>query len=335
MNAIQKILDAPILRNEENNNFSYDEFIQINADLFKKELSKIEQPILQEKRKIMEQFTKHNIEDRKKEFDTLETFIILCIEVGKKFNHTYRSKAIQEQNLVFDIIVKHHARACRIAQEMLILLKSGFADGAYARWRTLHELNVTAQFIYKHGQECAERYDFYKVIENYSSAKQYKEYEDRLNGRGPTDEELKNLKNLQDKLIKKYGKSFKNSYGWACPFIHNEEKCKSNDKLKITFVDIEKDVNLDHLRPYYKWSSQNIHASPEGLSPRLGLSEATEDIPFVGQSNSRMGLSMHSLALSLGQVTYVFLLMEETKYSHAIMKALSDIKNDIGEMVKN
>lgn len=52
----------------------------------------------------------------------------------------------------FDLVVRHHARACHIANEILCLLKNGFADAAQARWRALHEVAATAMFIAKHGK---------------------------------------------------------------------------------------------------------------------------------------------------------------------------------------
>jgi len=40
-----------------------------------------------------------------------------------------------------------HARACQQYAEVICLVKAGFADGAFARWRSLYELTVVAQFI--------------------------------------------------------------------------------------------------------------------------------------------------------------------------------------------
>ena len=62
-------------------------------------------------------------------FDPLETFIVICTEAGENFNNSYRLKAVTENDVVFDAVVRHHARACHIAQEIICLLKSGFADG--------------------------------------------------------------------------------------------------------------------------------------------------------------------------------------------------------------
>ncbi|HTC68987.1 MAG TPA: DUF5677 domain-containing protein, partial [Acidothermaceae bacterium] len=50
------------------------------------------------------------------------------------------------------------ARACRIVEEGLALLKAGFGPGASSRWRALYEIAVVATFIGQHGAETATRY---------------------------------------------------------------------------------------------------------------------------------------------------------------------------------
>ena len=42
-------------------------------------------------------------------------------------------------------------------------------------------------------------------------------------------------------------------------------------KQDLNFSDIERAVRLDHLRPYYKLASHNVHANPKGMLFRLGL----------------------------------------------------------------
>jgi hypothetical protein len=204
---------------------------EIVEQLFKKVLES-EEEILSTKRNVINVFITNNCERWKVGFDRLESLILLCIEIGEQFNKTYRSKAVKDDNLVFDTLVKHHARACLTAQEILYLLKGGFADAALARWRTLHEVHVTTRFIEKHGHDCAERFYYHGYIEKYKAAFQMSEYEDRLNTEGPTEDELNELKKIKDKLIAKYGKSFAKENGWACPYIYPDIDCDNEDKKK-------------------------------------------------------------------------------------------------------
>jgi hypothetical protein len=51
-----------------------------------------------------------------------------------------------------------HGRACQEYLEILALMRGGFADGAFARWRSLYELACVASFIEMHGEAVAEQF---------------------------------------------------------------------------------------------------------------------------------------------------------------------------------
>ena len=51
-----------------------------------------------------------------------------------------------------------NGRAIQVANEIFVLMKNGYADAAYARFRTLYELSVIADFIDKHGDNVAKAY---------------------------------------------------------------------------------------------------------------------------------------------------------------------------------
>ena len=131
---------------------------------------------------------------------------LIEVSNSEKFNQYYRPKAVENNDIVFDIVIRHHARACHIAQEILCLLKSGFSDAAHARWRALHEVNCTAMFIAKHGQECAERFYFHDVVDSYDAMCEHKKHEERLQEKGPSQDEIDDCKSQYDRLVKKYGK---------------------------------------------------------------------------------------------------------------------------------
>lgn len=55
--------------------------------------------------------------------------------------------------------MKHiHGRSMQIYLEIITLMKNGFADGAYARWRSLYELSIIAAFITEHGESVAKKF---------------------------------------------------------------------------------------------------------------------------------------------------------------------------------
>lgn len=278
--------------------------------------------MLEEHRALSEEFVAGNIRRWAEAFDFLETLIVICTESGEEFNKSYRPKAVSESDLVFDLVVRHHARACHIAQEILCLLKNGFADAAHARWRALHEVTATAMFIAKHGKECAERFYFHDVVDSYQGMLEHKKYEHRLQEKGPSNDEVVECKREFDLLIVKYGKKYADNYGWAAYLFQ--------DHKRVGFAAIEKDIQLDHMRPYYKWASQNIHSGSKAMRNRLGLCEASEDILLVGQSNSGMTDPAHATAISLSQITITLLFLEPTVDHIVISKIILDYSDEVG-----
>lgn len=278
--------------------------------------------MLEERRELFTQFCKRNHKRWQVAFDLFETFIVICTEAGENYNSTYRPTAAEKHDVVFDIIVRHHARACHISQEIMCLLKAGFPDGAHARWRALHEVNTTAMFIAKHGRECAERFYWYDVTESYKGMLQHRRYEHRLREKGPTDDEFSKCEKLYHQLIAKYGNNFGKPYGWASHVMANK---------RVTFANIEENVSLDHMRPYYKWASQNIHAGAKGINNKLGLCEATEDMLLVGQSNSGMTDPAHATAISLAQITTTLLNIEPNIDRLVVLNIILEMEEEVGQ----
>jgi|SRR5690625_315536 len=293
------------------------------VERLRKSLQKSADEMLLQRRRLSKKFETRNADRWKEGFDLLETHIVVCTEAGEEFNQSYRPKAVENNDVVFDIVIRHHARACHIAQEILCLLKSGFPDAAHARWRALHEVNCTAMFIAKHGKECAERFYFHDVVDSYDAMCEHKKYEERLQEKGPSQEEIDDCKLQYDRLVKKYGKPYSGHYGWASYLFPSHSR--------VGFAAIEKDVGLDHMRPYYKWASQNIHSGSKAMRNRLGLCEAKDDILLVGQSNSGMTDPAHATAISLCQITTAVLCLQPTFDHLVLIKLISDYAKDIGD----
>ena len=147
--------------------------------------------------------------------DLLDLFVYLSLEAGTDFNSEYRQDAIASGDAVLEVLTRLHGRACQVAKEILVLLRSGFADGADARWRTLHELAIVALLIGEHGQELAERYRLHEAVQQYKLARQYQDHCQSLNREPIPQEEFAELKERRDELIDQFGPAFKNDYGWA------------------------------------------------------------------------------------------------------------------------
>jgi hypothetical protein len=228
-------------------------------------------------------FEERNYTLWKEPLDLLELFLLTTIDIGGDFNHKYRPEAAESNDFVFEALSRLHGRACQVGNEILVLLKSGYADGANARWRTLHEITVISYFIKERGSEMAERYLLYDYIESYRSISDYiqepalyEKHKAILGDELPSKSERDTIIGKKDELCTRFGKEFSNEYGWAA------------DRTKrITFKDLESEVGINHLRPYYKMANISVHAGPKGI--RFSLGSPNNNIIPVGASS--MGLA--------------------------------------------
>ncbi|MBU1311914.1 MAG: hypothetical protein KKE30_20520 [Gammaproteobacteria bacterium] len=276
---------------------------------------------LAERRRCHSEFVERNSSRWESGFDVLELLIEICTESGDAINARLRPAAVASQDIVFDVLVRLHAKACLVAREILCLLKNGFADGAHARRRALHELAVTALFLSKNGYDTAERYYYHEFIEGYKGALQHKAFSGRLQAAPLSEDKFIELENQYKLVVSRFGKNFKNPYGWA-------ENALGKNMAK--FSDLEEAVSLDHWRPYYKWASQNIHANAKTIKTSLGLSEVSGDLLQVGPSDAGMADPAHSTAISLSQITTTLLSNSPNLDDLVAMKMILVLCEDVG-----
>lgn len=229
----------------------------------------------------------------------LEMLLVISLEAGEEFNAEFRGHALQDEDLVFDVLTRLHARACQIGSEILTLLRSGYADGAHARWRLLHEVAVIGLFVKAHGNDVAERYLLHDGIESYRAAMLYQKHCTMLRCVPLMDGELDATRKWYDSLVRRFGPSYSCQYGWASAALRKDSP---------SIQDIEKDVGLDHMRPYYKLASHNVHANPKGVLFKLGLMPEGEGILLAGPSNAGLATAGHGCAISLSQITIALLI---------------------------
>ena len=102
---------------------------------------------LKEKWEYQQQFEERLRKHWGKPLELLDLFISLATEAGGEFNKAFSDEAARSNDPMFKALTLLHARACQVASATLVLLRSGFADDAHARWRALHEIAVVALFI--------------------------------------------------------------------------------------------------------------------------------------------------------------------------------------------
>ena len=292
------------------------------ADLFLARIRQDASSGLKRHRRDRKGFEKRLNECWKYPLDLLDLVIALSTEAGAEFNRNFRNEAADSGDAVFEALTRLHARGCQVSGEVLALLHAGFADGAHARWRSLHEMAVVASLIQQHGQELAERYLLHENIQQYKLACEYQEFFDRLDVEPPSKEHFDKLKAQCDELIATFGKEFKGDYGWASSAIGSN---------RPTMRDIEQHVQLDRMRPYYRMASDNVHANSHGAYFRLGLHSSQEEVLLAGPSNLGLADPGHSTAISLSQLTATLLVTESVLDCVVTMKILVELTDEVGE----
>ena len=249
----------------------------------------------------------------KKPLELLDILLGVSAELGETFDRQFRDAAAASNDRVFIVLKFIHGRLCKVAGEIRLLLRLGYADGAMARWRTAYELAAIAFFVKKHGQDVAERYIAYQGIEAWKIVENY------LKSRGPdedefSEEDLQEAVKKRDRLCDIYGKEFAKPYGWAAKALKRKD---------VSFRDIEKESGISHLRPYYKTASHHVHAGVQGDRFSLGNPEG-ESREFLVAGPSIYGLadSGQDLAISVYQTCTCLLATRPTSEYLAVHDAM-------------
>lgn len=280
--------------------------------------------ILGEVRQQEDGFLSRNRERWKPCLEELELMYLLCAEFGDALR-----TELAEQDpdgdvpYAFEALESLFTRALQSFKQIIWLIEGGFADGALAAWRTLHELAVISLFLSQSGEETCERYiaSFHCVA--WKAAQQFNEYADRANLAPFDAEDMAEMKARNDSLVETFGQSLANDYGWASVALGKE---------KPTFHDIEKATKLDHWRPRFKWASQGLHGPYRPAGTSLGTSESRDTGRIVGRSNSGMVDPIHMSAITLNTAAVSFLLHWESMDHLVACKVLGKVANEIGEL---
>jgi hypothetical protein len=164
-------------------------------------------------------------------------------------------------NSVSKALVLLQARACQTSFEVHALLSAGFPGGAFGRYRTLHELAVTAALMSQYGRrpehaDLADRYLDHAHIDQYRQV-QHRHRSGRALGWPPIPAgTMTKLKEEHDRLISRYGRDYRDDYGWAAGLI----------QPPLTFAKLEAKADMNYLRYLYVTGSHLIHASAHGMT---------------------------------------------------------------------
>lgn len=146
-----------------------------------------------------------------------------------------------------DALTLLHCAAVLQLLEIRQLLRVGLWAGAAARWRSLHEVAVTAKIVARHSVSTAERYIDHAFI---VQTRRLGEYQDRY-GVGPVaKEELDERRRRVTESLQKYADPaeapFGEPYGWAADLMPLTRK--GDKRQRPTLERLEQMAGLDDLR---------------------------------------------------------------------------------------
>jgi hypothetical protein len=211
-------------------------------------------------------------------FQIFQLFILYCHYIGNLLSES-RNQRRNEDNtppndLVLEALIRLQGNAVRMGKEILVLMRAGYPDGAFARWRSIHEHCVFAFFIKEHGNATAERFLLHHYADSLISLKRYKNSYSSYNKEYPSiyfdiseirdDEER--MEQIVSDLCNRYEDNYRKPYGWAANALGI-----TNIKEPITIAKIEASIKWDHIRPTYTLASYPVHATSKSINFFLHL----------------------------------------------------------------
>jgi hypothetical protein len=238
-----------------------------------------------------------------------------CQEINVRESRRRKHKNSRSRKLLIRLLV----RACQVTDEILCLLENGFADGAMARWRTLHEIAVVAAVILQYGDEIAERYIDHQAVESKRSMDKYIACSQQLGYRPMTPRMQARITKAHEKVITKYGKNFHSDYGWAAYHLKNE---------RPNFTHLEEAAGRAEMRAHYQMGNDNVHAGIKSMYVRLGLIGDYEGL-LAGRSNAGLTEPGQNAAHTLTQLAVLVCFVEPVFDDYVIADMLMALRDEI------
>lgn len=183
--------------------------------------------------------------------DDLLHFIEACERFG---GHFVVTEPAETRTQLSRVLLDLHAAACTVAHEVHWLLAGGYPRGAWARTRTLHEIDVTTRVLADHGTSdpgLVTRYIDHDQVRICKEQIWLASHHEEVGADPPAPELVNVAKRRLEELEAAHTKAYLRNYGWAVAY------CPSGK-----FADLEKLAGRSDRRPYYQdASARAVHAN--------------------------------------------------------------------------
>ena len=248
-----------------------DQIDVITKSAAEKILNSIEKRLYQniyQNRLLRDEFLVHQEQKWGEALIYYEALYSCCVECGTEFfQYMVGNNKTKDLSYVFLVLMNLHARMCTICGEILCLMRNGYADGAFARWRTMDELKTIMFFIKQYGNDVAKSYLEYMDFEDFKHTKKFSDIID-IHEYEMGSEKYKIYENKSD-------------FEWArCA------ACFTNSKDRITFKNIFEATGLNKgFQEEYDLACRAIHASPIATFNRLSSTGKDYEPLIVGPTD--------------------------------------------------
>jgi hypothetical protein len=258
------------------------EVLEYGVDAFLNELARQHDTAIQEERESRAQMEGSIENSWGHALDLLDSFILVNQKAERHFELLVDIEE-KGENYQFDALIRLHARALKVSREIVALLRAGFASGAMARWRTLHEIAAVSNIIAENGEEAGERFLKFKTAKDlFQVQTNFREHFDALGFDEIDEKAVCELEEQTEDLTEEFGEAFDAYNGWAVEFV-------DFDGGKLTVSDLIEAGGLEHYLPFYALACDAIHAGSKGTLFQIGLHEmdisGEEEVLLTGRSD--------------------------------------------------
>ena len=169
----------------------------------------------------------------------LRMLLTCCREFGGKAFERHKKSRSRRHHYRRWVLLRLHVRACQVTDEIICLMENGFADGALARWRTLHEIAVVSVIIADGDETLAERYILHDDVEIKRQADDYDTNQVPLGFSPVGKRDRSAIERHYKRSIDRFGQTFASPYGWAADALNLK---------KPTFKDLQEKAGHRSMR---------------------------------------------------------------------------------------
>jgi hypothetical protein len=212
-------------------------------------------------------------------------------------------------------------RSLLVFREILSLCKSGFPDGAMARWRTLYELYIVFVCINKIKGDA---FKLFLVSEEANTLR----YEIAILKRQSGQQKLRESKEERLSALKtEFGNAILEDYGWAAIGLNRK---------RVNLRDLEEIADHSHQRSDVKFASRLIHANHLRPEQLLGYPLwSGSNGPLIGPSPYGIHFALSEAVRTLALLTIEFTSFKTTVDTLMLMNICIDNKKKFDRKIKS